>query len=200
MKGRQSELLSDARFNMAVGGPDLIKPELQAMEKFRNRGVHSVSWMVRVGFRPRKFEVIPGRRKQVNAWKGILYGRYPRLILSSAAFAVISSFNFAEIPQEGAGMSSGFGGPWTAIETTSEIGRMTLSFQSVQQLAELANSQPAPWHVGFTALHSEDLPRMLHSEVQLDALEWQEDPLETSRLEQDRHWMRSELEEVLAAP
>lgn len=41
---------------------------------------------------------------------------------------------------------------------------------------------------------------MLRSEVQLDALDWQEDPVETSRLQQDCHWMRSALEEVLAAP
>ncbi|OLP38016.1 hypothetical protein AK812_SmicGene48840 [Symbiodinium microadriaticum] len=167
VKGKQSELLNDARLKTAAGVPDLIKPELQAMEKFRNRGVHSVSWMVMVGVWA---EAVRGDPR-----KGRLYGRYPRLILSSAASAVISSFNFADIPQAGAGMSSGFGGPWKDIETTCAIGQMTLSFQS-------------------------DLLRMLRSEVQLDALDWQEDPVETSRLQQDCHWMRSALEEVLAAP
>lgn len=143
VKGKQSELLNDARLKTAAGVPDLIKPELQAMEKFRNRGVHSVSWMVMVGVWA---EAVRGDPR-----KGRLYGRYPRLILSSAASAVISSFNFADIPQAGAGMSSGFGGPWKDIETTCAIGQMTLSFQSVQQLAEVTNSQLAPWHVGFTA-------------------------------------------------
>ena len=154
-----------------------------------------MSWMVMVGVLAEDVR----RRKQVNAWTGILYGRYPRLILSSAASVVISSFSFAEMPQEGAGMLSGFDGPWKAIETTSAIGPMTLSFQSVQQTHHLSASCPSTLD-SQNPVHCEDLPRMLRSEVQLDSLDWQEDPGETSRLQQDCHWMRSVLEEVLAAP